>query len=148
MMKEYMVHVWGGMFNKNAEPSIEKELGISEGYYYFNTEQEKDDFLSKVTTSKYEKQGLAIDEKCGEMSHKRTIFVADLQYRGNLFPLYYDFGYEYEAENAIYMFVDGDYSCDCNRSLLIRREYGEESISELDCGDEIKMLNYFIEYWD
>lgn len=40
-MKEYMVHVWGGAWNPNANPSIEKDLGIKEGYHYFATEKEK-----------------------------------------------------------------------------------------------------------
>ena len=40
----------------------------------------------------------------------------------------YDFGYEFEEENAIYMFEHGNYSCDCNRSLFIQREYGEVGI--------------------
>ena len=35
-MKEYMIHIWGGAFNKDANPSIEKILGITEGYYYFD----------------------------------------------------------------------------------------------------------------
>ena len=39
-----MVHIWGGAWNDDANPSIEKDLGIKDGYHYFNTEQEKDNF--------------------------------------------------------------------------------------------------------
>ena len=41
-----------------------------------------------------------------------------------------------------------NFSCDCNRSLAIRWEYGEDAIPELDCGDEIEMIDYHIEYED
>ena len=39
--EEWMVHIWGGAWNHDANPSIEKDLGIKEGYYYFNTEEER-----------------------------------------------------------------------------------------------------------
>ena len=39
--KEWMVHICGGAWNHDANPSIEKDLGIKEGYYYFNTEEER-----------------------------------------------------------------------------------------------------------
>ena len=35
--KEYMVHIWGCAWNKDANPSIEKALGIKAGTYYFDT---------------------------------------------------------------------------------------------------------------
>ena len=45
--KEYMVHVWGGAWNKDANPSIEQDLGIKKGYHYFDTKKEKDDFFKE-----------------------------------------------------------------------------------------------------
>ena len=44
-MKEYMAHIWGGAWNKDANPSIEKDLGIKESYHYFKTEEERDRFF-------------------------------------------------------------------------------------------------------
>ena len=147
-MKEYMVHIWGGAWNKDANPSIEKDLGIKEGYYYFKTEEERDRFLELIEQTKYLRQGLCRDLKEGEMTHKRTIFVADLKYKDMVYTIHYDFGYEYPEENAIFMFKDGNYSCDCNRSSFIQDEYGENAIDVLDCGEDIKMLNYHLEYLD
>lgn len=146
--EEYMVHIWGGAWNHDANPSIEKDLGIKQGYHYFPTEQEKDDFVRLLHNPIYRSQGLMIDEKYGIMSHKRTIFVCTFIYGDKEFVVHYDFGYEYSEEAAVYMFEDGDDSCDCNRSLFIRREYGEDAIPELGCGDEIKMTEYHFEYWD
>lgn len=145
---EYMVNVWGGAWNADANPSIEKDLGIKKGYYYFDTEEEKDAFLAILNNPMYTKQGLAKDIKYGAMTHKRTIFVGTFKYKDKEFILHFDFGYEYEVDSAIFMFEEGNYSCDCNRSLFIRDEYGEDTIPELDCGCEIEMTGYHFEYWD
>ena len=79
---------------------------------------------------------------------KRTIFVGTFKYKKKEFVILYDFGYGYTEECAIFMFEYGNYSCDCNRSLFIREEYGKDAIPELDCGDEIKLLEYHFEYLD
>lgn len=146
--KEWMIHVWGGAWNYDATPSIEQDYGIKEGYHYFDSDEDKNDFLEIINKPEYCSQGLMKDIKYGAMSHKRTIFVGTCRYEGIDFTLHLDFGYEYPEDSAIYMFLDGNYSCDCNRSLFIRREYGKNSIPELDCGDKIQLVKYHIEYWD
>lgn len=95
-MKEYMVHVWGGAWNPNANPSIESDLGIKEGYHYFATEKEKDEFLKPISLEKYKRQGLVYDIQYGEMSHKRTIFVGTFKYQEKEFVIHKDFGYEFQ----------------------------------------------------
>lgn len=148
IQKEWMVHIWGGAWNHDANPSIEKDYGIKNGYHYFNTEVEKDKFLELLDNPIYSKQGIARDIKYGYMTHKRTIFVGVFKYKDKEFVLHYDFGYEYSEKQAIFQFTENNYSCDCNRSIFIRKEYGEDSIPELDCGKEIKLIDYHIEYWD
>lgn len=148
MDKEYMVHIWGGAWNSDANPSIEKDLGIKNGYHYFKTEEEKDDFLDLLKISTYQKQGIAIDVKYGDMTHKRTIFVGTFKYKDKEFILHYDFGYEFPEEQAKFQFLENNYSCDCNRSLFIREEYGDDAIPELGCGYEIELVDYHFEYED
>ena len=132
--KEWMVHVWGGAWNEDANPSIEKDYGIKKGYHYFKTEEEKNKFIDIINKPEYSKQGLARDIKYGHMSHKRTVFVGTLRYGDKEFVIHYDLGYEYSEENAIFYFTEGNFSCDCNRSLAIRWEYGDDAIHELRCG--------------
>ena len=146
--KEWMIHVWGGAWNHDANPSIEKDYGIKEGYHYFNTEEEKNKFLEIINKQEYSDQGLMRDIKNGYMSHKRTIFVGTFKYEDKEFVLHYDLGYEYEDESAIFYFTEGNFSCDCNRSLAIRWEYGDDAIPELGCGEDIELVDYHIEYWD
>lgn len=146
--KEWMIHIWGGAWNSDANPSIEKDYGIHEGYHYFKTEEEKDRFLEIINKPEYSDQGLMIDIKYGFMTHKRTIFVGTFKYEDKEFVLHYDLGYEYEEDATIFYFTKGNFSCDCNRSLAIRREYGDDAIPELGCGEDIKLVDYHIEYLD
>ena len=146
--KEWMIHIWGGAWNNDANPSIEKDYGIQEGYHYFKTEEEKDRFLEIINKPEYRYQGLMRDIKYGFMTHKRTIFVGTFKYEDKEFVLHYDLGYEYEEDAAIFYFTKGNFSCDCNRSLAIRWEYGDDAIPQLGCGEDIKLVDYHIEYLD
>ena len=50
---------------------------------------------------------------------------------------------DYPEDDAIWMFTEGNYSCDCNRSLFIRQQYGEDAIDELGCDyteEEIRLV--------
>lgn len=147
-MKEYMLHIWGGAWNSDATPSIEEDYGITEGYHYFDTEEQVEKFKEILMKPEYRNQGLMIDQKYGEMTHKRTIFIGEFLYKGETFIIEYDFGYDYPKENALFMFTDGNYSCDCNRSLFIQRQYGEDAIPELNCGYEIELVKYYFVYKD
>jgi hypothetical protein len=135
---EYFIKFWGG-----AEDAIERELGITERNHWFATEQERDAFLVQLTP--YEHLGLAYYRQEGELTHKRTIAIAIFAYGGKMWTVEYDFGYEYREYMARFMFEDGNYSCDCNRSTFIRGKYGD-TFPELDCGHAIEMMSLEIEY--
>lgn len=78
------------------------------------------------------------------MKNKRTVFVGVFQYKDKQYTIHYDFGTNYTDEAAEFMFLQGNYSCDCNRSLFIRREHGEDLFPELSCGHEIVLKGYYI----
>ena len=78
------------------------------------------------------------------MAEHGWLFVGVFKYKDKEYTVHYDFGKDYNKESAKWMFLEGNYSCDCNRSLFIRREYGEDAIPEFDCGKEIKLLSYQI----
>jgi len=62
-------------------------------------------------------------------------------YNGNEYPYEYDFDVEYPEEAAHYMFEDGNYSCDCNRSTFLHSKYGDV-IPCMDCGNTIGMKDF------
>ena len=148
MAIECMVNIWGGAWNTDANPSIEKDLGIKEGAYYFDNEELLDCFITLISQDKYRTQGVMVDKHVGDLTHKQTVFVGQFKYLDDVFTLRYNFGYEYPAESAEFMFTLGNYSCDCNRSTLIREQHGEDSVPDLDCGWDIELLDYHIEYED
>lgn len=147
-MNEWMIKVWGGAWNKDASPSIKEDYGIDKGYYYFTEEKAKDKFLEIINNPIYSNQGIARNIEFGELSHKRTIFIGRYEYEGKWFVIHYDLGFEYGDESAEYYFLEGNNSCDCNISSIIRWEYGEDAMPDLDCGDKIKLIAYKVEHWD
>ena len=75
-----------------------------------------------------------------------TIFVGTFKYKEKEFILRFNFEIQdYSEDDAIWMFTEGNYSCDCNRSLFIRQQFGDDSIPELPCGNTIELLDYHIE---
>lgn len=76
-----------------------------------------------------------------------TIFVGTFRYGTKEFILRFNFEIkDYPGDAAIWMFTEGNYSCDCNRSLFIRRQFGNDAIPELPCGDTIELLDYHVEH--
>ena len=43
-------------------------------------------------------------------------------------------------ELASYMYEDGNYACDCNLSLFIKRNC-DKSFKEMDCGEKIELVS-------
>lgn len=62
-------------------------------------------------------------------------------YEGKEYPYEYDFNVMYPEYAAHYMFEDGNYSCDCNRSGFIYSKYGKV-IPDLPCGHTIQMKDF------
>lgn len=56
----------------------------------------------------------------------------------------YDFGYAYPYDAAHYMFHDGNYSCDCNKSNFLAEKY--KDVDKMDCWHSIRLKNFgFVE---
>jgi len=145
---EYMVNIYGGMWNKDANPSIEKDLGIKKGAHYFETESEMNDFLDKIRNPIYSNQGFMYRIESGILKHKRTIYVGKYKYNDKKFTLRHDLGYDFPEDRAKFLFTGGNYACDCNISILAREQYGNDFMPELECGNAIELLKYHIEYED
>jgi hypothetical protein len=47
---------------------------------------------------------------------------------------------DYPWESVVFMYTEGNYRCDCNRSLFIATK-GNEDFEEMDCGDEIELVS-------
>lgn len=59
---------------------------------------------------------------------------------GREFDYSFDFGYAYPIDAAEYMFLKGNYACDCNRSMFLAQ--AGHDVIEMNCGDEISLRNF------
>ncbi len=76
-------------------------------------------------------------------SKNRTVANMEFIYNGKPYKYDHDFGPTYPMDAAEFIFEEGNYSCDCNRSVLIRSKYGNV-IPELDCGNIIEMKDLHV----
>ncbi len=81
----------------------------------------------------------------GYKTRYRTVAKMKMLYNGKTYDYEEDFGYAYGAESAKFMFEDGNYGCDCNRSLFLNRKYGKECPTK-ECGYEIEITEFSVEY--
>jgi hypothetical protein len=136
---EYMLHTWGGFYNAEHKKVHAKEPG----YFFFDTKEELNAFLVDLREIENDLKAyhLATTIEEGKHVRYRTIAKMKLVYEGTAYDYEEDFGCAYPPESAHYMFEDGNYACDCNRSLFLKRKYGE-LIEELDCGRTIEMKDF------
>jgi hypothetical protein len=59
---------------------------------------------------------------------------------GKSYKYSYNFEEDYPEEAAWYMFFLGNFSCDCNRSLLLSMQY--DDVQEMICGEKIKIEDF------
>ena len=132
---EYLLHTWGEFYNKKH---VECE------YSWFESASERNNYLDKlkqIANKLNVKLACSFEE--GRHVRYKTIAKMILVYNGKQYPYSHDFGYGYPVDAAYYTFEEGNYSCDCNRSIFLRETYGE-NIKELDCGETIKALNFIV----
>jgi len=137
---EYLLHTWGGFYNEEhkAKHSFEP------GYFWFDTAEDRQNYLNRLLEieKKFQAHCLAYDFEEGKHVRYRIIARMKLVYNGKEYPYECDFGFGYPVHSAHFMWEEGNYSCDCNKSLFLSREYKE--VPELDCGDTIKILDFDI----
>ena len=131
MKYEYYLKSWGGIYDTNF---VEQELGTTETDFWFDTADERTKFkktLKEIADRHH--NGIAFSEYEGTETRKRTIATMTM-----VFPN----GTKYPEDSAEFIFFDGNYSCDCNKSSFISETYPD--VPEFECGDEIKLENFNI----
>lgn len=73
------------------------------------------------------------------------IFTITLAYEGKEYTYQHEFSetndtYKTTEELAEYMYTEGNYACDCNRSDFITRNC-DANFPEMECGDTIKLVS-------
>jgi hypothetical protein len=142
---EYHLFFWGGINNDGLATA---KFG-PERNYWFATPEERARFKADVSLFAHAAgQIVCFSENDGPNALTRTVAKMNLMYRGTAYPYEHDFGYGEHADSADYIFFEGNYSCDCNLSSFIRRAHPEANVPDLDCGDQIEIKDFEIEYRD
>ena len=138
---EYYLGFWGQIENDNL---VERDLGIKEKDFWFSSAKEREDFRAKLRdVANLHNVIIAFKEEEGENARFRTVArMLMVLPDGREFPYEHDFGHAYDQDSARYMFEDGNYSCDCNKTIFLSREHPE--IEEWDCGDDIELKNFTV----
>lgn len=139
---EYMIHTWGGFYNKEHQ----SKHGHVPGYRWFDTAKEREDYLSRLKEieQRMNAYNLAVSMAEGTHTRMRTIATMTFVYRGIEYPCKYDFGFAYPSEVATFIFFNGSYSCDCNRSALLSQSGVD--FPKLGCGHEIRIKDFEVTF--
>lgn len=149
---EYAFKTWGGFYNEE----FKKLHGREQGTFYFDTRDERDAevFVLESLKTLYcpNAMNLVIQKFEGDFARYSTVAKLKFGYNNAVYYLDFDFGPAYPFSGAIFMFTEGNYSCDCNRSLFLKKKYPEAFPNELPCGNKIELLRISVvyekkEYW-
>lgn len=134
---EYFFEFWG-----QAENVIASELGTENKKFWFDTKEDVETFKTKVCNiAKKHKQTIVSNIYEGTNVRYETIAkMVMVLPNGKKYPFEYNFGFAYPEESAEFMFFDGNYCCDCNRSSFLSKQYSE--ISEMECGYTIQIEDF------
>lgn len=64
--------------------------------------------------------------------------IATLEYKDKEYVISLDFQDSYPNHTIDYMWTEGNYECDCNKSLFIKQQL-DKNFPEFDCGETIKL---------
>lgn len=141
---EYHLKFWGGIQNEDQN-WIEKELNIKETDFWFDSEEKRQEFR-KILQDIANKHNCCIvfSEHEGFDVRQRTVATVIMQLPNGKQYLYTDdFGYGYSEDLAEFVWHEGNWACDCNRSSSLSQVYPE--VSKLPCGDTIEVIDFKVE---
>lgn len=138
-MNPHYLKFWGSITNTTL---IKKEFPTSD--LWFETEALRSEAKRRIEEiAKITGEFAAFSDGYDPL-HQRTIARMTMVLPdGSSYPYEYDFGYCYPVHSAEFMFTEGNYSCDCNKSAFLSETYPE--VKEFDCGDTIELRDFTVE---
>lgn len=144
---DFLLRSWGGDLEKVTKefPPDKWEKGDHVACWWLDSPAVRDAFIASwpqgainVVPDKhdpgYDSDGEFIDTR------KRTIAHVTLKTpAGEIATLHHDFGYGYPVHSAHYMYLEGNYSCDCNLRDFLEAQCGIDVPGD-GCGESIKIL--------
>ena len=114
---------------------------------WFATKEDRDAFEARhraagVEHIVWDRHDHGVEDWSGEPAdvHRQTIAEVTLRCHGKDYTYRHNFGYAYLWHSVEFMYEEGNYSCDCNRSSFIQ-SYCGEAVAHRVCGDEIELVS-------
>lgn len=115
--------------------------------YWFATAAERNNAVQVIFSMPKEtpdgRFGCVFDATSDAADDRLYFACATFKHRERTFEVEICYGFG-EHEHAEHMFRDGNYACDCNRSLFIQRQC-DKDFDELDCGHDIELIDFRVE---
>lgn len=137
-MPPYYLKFWGQIQNDGLTA---KFLNTSATEFWFNTSKERNSFKERLENFAIDSCKIVAFTYCeGEDAKYETVAEMLIKSGNESYNLSYNFGVGYPLESAEYMFMEGNYACDCNISLFLKQR--GVNIKEYPCGDELKIMEF------
>jgi hypothetical protein len=100
MKYEYLLHTWGGFYNKEHQD----KHGEVEGYHYFDTKQDRSDYLAKLRKIETELNAIRLVAQESEGYNTRTVTTLHrvIKWKGEEYYTKYELSPNYPYDVAKY----------------------------------------------
>lgn len=123
---------------------VEHDLGINETDLWFCSAEGRAEAKAEIRKVA-DRHGVVVAFREADGPHTHTRTVARMTFvlpDGAKYPYIHDFGYAVDPSVAEFMFTEGNYACDCNRTLLLSWE--RPGVVQLDCGDKVELRDFVV----
>jgi hypothetical protein len=138
---KYHLKFWGGDVD-----TLLSIVNLQDTDYFFGIKSNRDNFKRNLESvmQTYNLNHVVFAEYEGDDVDKERIVVVTLKLpNGDIHTYEESFGYGYPVDGIYFMYEDGSYSCDCNKSLQLMNN--GVKIEEFNCGDEIELVDLRVE---
>jgi hypothetical protein len=126
----HLLRLWGGDADAVCEAfSLKRNERDDDAHgaiaIWFDTKASRDEFVQRL--SRWPNLARDVHRDDGQERgnpHVLTSARVTLEYKGQQYSFIETFGYGYPWSSVEFMWRDGNYACDCNRSLFLQRQCG------------------------
>lgn len=138
---KYHLKFWGA-----DTKNLLSMINLQDTDYFFSSESNRKNFKNNLlmVIGKYGFKNIVFAEYEGEdVDKERVVTVTLMLPNGDVHKYDESFGYGYPVDSIYYIYEDGSYSCDCNKSMQLINN--GVNISEFLCGEEIQLIGLKVE---
>jgi hypothetical protein len=145
---KFLLRAWGRDIDElvfNVPGSV-AEPGDGVRAWWFMSAENREAAIAEIDViTKANGGGIVYSKDDNDHVHKLTWAKVKLSAHGKPYDFSMCFGFGYPKESVEYMFSEGNYACDCNRSGFIAR-YCDTEFPRHDCGDQIAVVELNVVY--